>query len=1327
MRPEPTPIIHQLANKGPASFAQVSQWFLNQLDPGSTAYSLVYLYRLDGRSDPAIFQRSLNSVVERHDSLRTAFLLEDGALSQYVVPYRPFELEIVRLDGGDGETSARALAGKELRRPFDLERGPLFRASLALSADGAVYFVFAVHHSVFDAWSRGVFINDLLDAHAAFSAGSEPSLPTLAVTYLDYARWQRESLQGADAEACLARWLARLDGAPPVLNLPLDRPRSPLPFRPAGTTALRLPTGVSQSLREFCRQERATLFSGVFAAWAACLHRYSGQPPVVLGCPFAGRLRPELEQMVGMFVNTLPIRLDVDENATFRGLVKRAREYMLDAITDQAMPFERLVSALNVEHDFSRPPVYQVTLNKRNILQAVTQGGLCLQPIYIGLPATEFDLNLDITDLPVGIGLELQYDGALFMPESAALIVEHLAVLIENALANPDAPLNSLEMMSEAEQQKIVVTWNDTAEPLPDVCPHRLVERWAESNPDHIALVAGERRMSYAELNLAANRLAHRLAALRLAPGTPVGLFVEPSIEAVVGMLAAVKAGGACLPIPDDFPSERIAFMLEDSATPVVLTQAHLADRLQVGSRTIICLDDEGGLKSYPAENLSTGPGRDDPAIIYYTSGSTGRPKGVLVPHRAVLRMAANTSHVQVSPEDVVSQISSLSFDNATEEIWGALTSGATLVILPARQYLSPFDLQRAYERYGVTMSVLTTSFFNLIAQENPSAFAGLRLVDFGGESADYDSVSRVLEHGKPQHLLNGYGPTEATTISTMFEITAEMPRLASIPIGKPISNSTVYVVDRRLRPVPIGVPGELLIGGPGVALGYLNRPELTAEKFIPDHFSDQPGATLYRTGDLARFLPDGNLEFLGRADQQVKLRGYRIELEEIELALREHPAIKEAAVILKEGPQGKFLAAFWTPAQAATVPDLRTYLSNRLPEFMVPSFFLRLESFPYTASAKIDRLALAGEDVSLEPAMFEPPQTETEKRLATLWQEVLGVERVGSGDDFFALGGHSLLAAKLFARIEKEFGKRLPLAAIFRNGTLGALATLIEQDTGEAQRQIIVPMQPQGVAAGQRAGSVEVPLAGGRPPLFLIPGVGASPIYMREFALQFGAAQPVYGLAAVWRDSDARLIEESAEVYSRELQRVLPSGPYMLAGHSGGGLVALEIARRLRRGGREVAFLAFLDTLPPGIRERAPWRERIRSHARNLRRGSPREAWAYFRLLSGLLFARVLRYLPGGKRMARRMLATAPKPVARALAVGVYAMTPYDGPVTIFRVSERSRWSRRELHEGWPRYLRGPLTFVDVPGNHATMLKSPNVEELARQMFEHFPQDGRH
>jgi amino acid adenylation domain-containing protein len=1320
---EKSPITHQPATSGPASFSQQSQWLLNQLALDSTAYIIVYLYRLEGPFDPAIFERSLDFVLERHDALRATFHLEDGVLRQHISPHQPFKLETVLLYQGDGETSARMLAEQENLRPFDLEHGPLFRAKLGRTVDGTFYFVFAVHHIVFDASSRRVLLNDLLSANAAFSAGSEPSLSPLEVTYLDFVRWQRETLQGPAFDSLLARWIARLDGAPPAFDLPPDRPRLPLPYRQAKSVSRKLSAQQSKLLKQFCHQESATLFTGILSAWAACLQRYSGQRTLVIGCPFSGRVRPELEPIVGMFVNTLPIRLDMGGDSSFRQLLQHTRKIMLEAIADQALPFERLVSELRLERDISRAPVYQITINKRPFPYDGIRDPFRLQLIHLDLPPTEFDLNLDISDFPDGICLELQYDSTLFMPESASLMLDHLLVLIENALANPELPLDSLEMMSASEKHRILVTWNDTAIPIPDICPYRLFEQWAENRPGHIALLAGDRTISYFELNNAANRLAHRLKALDLPVGTAIGLFVEPSVEAVVGMLAVAKSGLAYLAIPDDFPADRITFMLEDSGAPVVLTQSHLRDALRSGARAVIELDDDRANEIFPADNLTHGPGLNDPAIIYFTSGSTGKPKGVLIPHRAVLRLACDTRFMEVLPDDVVSQISSLSFDNSTEEIWGALSSGATLAILPAPQYISPLELQRAFERYGVTFTVLTTSLFNLIAQENPAAFRHLRVVDFGGESADYDSVRRVLEHGKPERLLNGYGPTEAATISTMYEIAEDLSRLASIPIGRPISNTTVYVVDHNLRPVPIGVPGEILIGGPGVALGYINRPELTADKFIPDHIGGGAGAVLYRTGDLGRFLPDGNLEFLGRADQQIKLRGFRIELEEIELVLREHPSVKEAAVVLHQGPNGRFLVAFCTSRPSPTlVPDLRAYLHERLPDFMVPSVFERLESLPYSASAKIDRLALSRRHVSIEPVAYEPPAAGTEQRLAALWQETLGVVRVGALDDFFELGGHSLLAARLFARIEKQFGKRLPLASVFRNSTLRALADLIDRDTGEAHRQSIILMKTRSSDLDVEEALVSKSMLAGHPPLFLVPGVGASVLYLRELGLQFDPGQPIFGLTAVWRDSDARFIEESAEVYCREIQRTFPQGPYLLAGHSGGGLVALEIARRLGRDGGRVAWLAFLDTQPPGTRERPSLVSRIHAHVGNLRGKSVSEGLGYLQQRSSLLFARLVHYLPGGRKIARRVLATASKRVARELAVSYYELLPYDGAVTIFHVTERRWQGRSNPKDVWSNYLRGPITFVDVPGDHGTMLKQPHVRELARLITEHLP-----
>ncbi|WP_043408130.1 non-ribosomal peptide synthetase, partial [Archangium violaceum] len=1048
----------------PLSFSQLRLWFIDQLQPGSSAYNMPYVLRLEGALDEASLQRAFTELVRRHHSLRTTFGSEAGQPVQRIAPSASLPLSLVDLSSlppSERQEEARRLASHAVMRPFDLAHGPLLHASLFKLEAQLHLLALSMHHIVSDGWSMGILVREMAALYQAFSSGQPSPLPELPLQYADYAVWQRNWLQGSALEQQLDWWRHQLADAPSALELPTDKPRPSVQSHRGALVEVHLPKELSESLKAFCQREGVTPFMTLLAAFQVLLSRYSGQDDISVGSPIAGRRHSELEGLIGFFVNTLVLRARLAGVSTFHELLHQVRETTLGAFAHQDIPFEKLVEELQPPRDLSRSPLFQVMFALQNAPQStIDLPGLSLRPLMPDEVASKFDLILSLVDNPEGFFGTLEYCAELFEHDTVARMAEHLAELARQVVESPEKPLAQLTLLSQAERQRVLVEWNQTRTDYPrHGSIHGHFEAQARLTPDAIALQEGARTLTYRELDERANQLAWHLRSLGVGTEAMVGLLLERSTDMVVAMLATLKAGGAYLPLDTSYPSERLAFMLEDSSARVLITLQSLQARLPSHSARLLLLDSESSaLAQQPRHAPPSGSGSDNLAYLIYTSGSTGRPKGVAVPHLGVLRLVLSTNYVRFTPEDCVAHASNTAFDAATFEVWGALLSGARLVILSREQLLSPLELGATLRAHSVSTLFLTTALFNQIAALSPSSFSSLRHLLVGGEAIDVTSVRHVLEAAPPSRLLNVYGPTESTTFATWYRIQSVAPDASSVPIGSPISNTTAFVLDEHLQPVPPGVPGELYLGGDGLARGYFGRPELTAEKFIPHPFSSSPGARLYRTGDKARWLPDGQLEFLGRLDSQVKLRGFRIELGEIESALRAHPSVRQAIVVVRQDSGDKRLVAYVVPTsprppgegrgEGGASPELTsvalsTFLKGTLPEYMVPSAFVSLESLPLTPNGKVDTQALpAPEASSLQStAAYVAPRDELERRLADIWSQVLHTERIGIHDNFFELGGHSLLATQVVSRIRSAFQVELPLRALFEAPTVAALA----------------------------------------------------------------------------------------------------------------------------------------------------------------------------------------------------------------------------------------------------------------------------------------------
>jgi len=906
-------------NLVPLSFAQQRLWFLDQLQPGSPYYNVPKAIRLSGALNVEALHRTLEALIARHESLRTTFATVGANPVQVITPTLSLALPMVdlsELPESEHEGEAVRLAAEEALRPFDLSRGPLVRATLVRLGQEEYVLLLTMHHIISDGWSMGVLFRELGILYEAFSQNKPSPFEELQIQYADYAVWQREWLQGEVLEQQLRYWKKRLGGELPILELPTDRPRPAVQSFRGTFRHVALPQELSARLKALSQQEGATLFMTLLAAFQTLLARYTGQDDIIVGSPIANRTRIETEGLIGFFVNTLVMRSDLSGNPTFRQLLEQVKDVALGAYAHQDLPFEKLVEELQPERGLSHNPLFQVMFALQNARGAALElAGLALSPVQARRVTSKFDLALFMWEEADELKVTIEYSTDLFEATTIERMLGHFQVLLEGIITDPERPLSELPLLTEAERQQLLVEWNDThTEYSRNQTVQQLFEAQAEQTPDAVAVVYEGEQLTYAELNKRANQVAHHLRKHGVGPDVLVGIMMERSVEMVVGLLGILKAGGAYAPLDPAYPQERLAFMLRDAAVPVLLTQERLRESLLEHQAQVIRLDaDWEAIAGESAENLPSAATAESLAYVMYTSGSTGQPKGVAVTHRSIVRLVKNTNYVELSSREVFLQFAPVSFDASTFELWGCLLNGARLVVFPAGTP-SLEELSQVLVEQQVSTLWLTAGLFHQMVDDHLQGLKGVRQLLAGGDVLSVPHVERVLRELPECQLINGYGPTENTTFTCCHRVPAEAQLGSSVPIGRPIANTQIYILDAHLQPVPVGVAGELYIGGDGLARGYLNRPALTAERFIPDPFSREPTSRLYRTGDRVRYLTDGTIEFFGRFDQQVKVRGYRIELEEIEAVLSEHPLVEQAVVMAREDAVGdKRLVAYVT------------------------------------------------------------------------------------------------------------------------------------------------------------------------------------------------------------------------------------------------------------------------------------------------------------------------------------------------------------------------------------------------------------------------------
>jgi amino acid adenylation domain-containing protein len=1047
------------------SSAQERLWFVHQVAPDSAAYNIPSAFRIRGHLDTAALEESFTQILERHESLRTTFADKDGMSVQIVGPPVAFHLileDLSDLPSALRETEVRRLVTEESLKLFDLSKDIMLRAKLfRLSAQEHV-LVITTHHIASDGWSMGLIFHELQELYVSFVQDRAPTLPDLPIQYTDFSQWEKTQLQGGVFDYHGAYWTSHLKDAPDTLELPANDISDARKGEEGCRESYIIPNDLAGRLVELSNKERSTLFITLLAAFKALLYRYTRQNDLVVGVPAADRNLPETEHLIGFFVNVLALRTRLSGAMTLRELIREVREVAVGAYEHQEFPFMRLIEELQPTRTVGRNPFVQVVFALHNTPRSpydLEIPGLDVSGFEIKDGVFDFDLIFNAIQSEDHLRLLIEYNRHLYTHETIRRMVDHFKTVLEAMVSDPDQSLDNFPLLTPSEYRQVVYEWNDTTTQYPkDLSVDRLFEEQALRTPDAPAVRFEEKQLSYEELDLLSDNMAHHLKRLGAEAGSSVGLYLPRSAEMIAAMLGALKIGAAYLPLDPSYPQERLAFMLKDSDVKVIVTTGALRESLPATYAEYLCVDHDE-MKSPPGgiEKQSGVSDGDSLAYIMYTSGSTGTPKAIGIPHRGIVRLALNTNYLEVAPSDVVAQISNASFDAATFEIWDPLLNGACISVIPTTTVLSPRLLAQTLQEKNITILWLTAGLFDRLAVEVPWVFKSLRCIMFGGDVINTDALRMVLSAGPPEILLNMYGPTESTTFTTWYQV-RDLPEGAkSVPIGRPIANTQVYILDDSLQPVPIGVPGELYIGGDGLAVGYANMPELTRETFVSNPFADAPGDRLYKTGDIAKYLPDGNIEFLGRGDDQVKIRGFRIQLGEIELVLQQHAAI-ERAVVLVEGHEeaemqgsrasDKRLVAYLVLTEISDLSDteLREFLRTKLPDYMVPSEFCVLDEVPLTPHGKLDRETLRGmsRQQLVSSDRYTLPGTRVEKILADIWQEVLHMDQVHAQDKFFDLGGHSLLAMTVPSKIEKATGVRVSPVDIMMQ-TLGQLATVVE------------------------------------------------------------------------------------------------------------------------------------------------------------------------------------------------------------------------------------------------------------------------------------------
>ncbi|PNJ95094.1 non-ribosomal peptide synthetase [Cylindrospermopsis raciborskii C04] len=1332
----------------PLSFSQSRLWFLDLLEKENAAYNISVAFRLEGDLNVDALQESWQNIIQRHEVLRTTFDNVQGSPIQIVHDWSELKLTIRNLSCLDFQTQQETLR-KSIQEvvitPFNLNQLPLLRIHLyQLSADVSVLLL-VIHHIIADGWSLGVMVKELSLFYTAICQRNIPSIPPLSIQYGDFANWQREVFQKTQLPIQLAYWKQKLTGANQILELPTDYPRSPIPSYQGSAVNFAINPQTTQEFKKLCESQGATLFMGLLAVFSILLMRYSGQEDLLIGTPIANRNRKQTEDLIGFFVNTLVIRNNLSGNPNFINLLSITKEETLQAYAHQDVPFEKIVEEINPQRNLSQHPLFQVMFVWQNApMNKLELPNLQLSPWRLEQRLAKFDLTLLMTETEQGIDGTWEYRTDLFAPETINRMIGHFETLLKGIIAEPQKPITHLPILTSHEKNQLLFQWNQTQFEYPlyqqNKCLHQLFELQVEKTPNNVAVVFKNQSLTYFQLNQRANQLAHYLQAKGIGPETLVGVCLERSEQLIISILAVLKAGGAYVPIDPAYPSDRLEFLFQDSGIVLLITQRKVISQLPECGAEIIILEDiakqiEGNNSQTPAVNILP----ENAAYVIYTSGSTGKPKGCIVTHANVIRLFnSTTTWFNFHSEDIWTLFHSYAFDFSVWEMWGGLLYGGQVVVVPHWTVRSPKDFLQMLATHKVTVLNQTPSAFKQIisvVQQKPEKLS-LRYVIFGGEALELADLQPWIElYGDMQpELINMYGITETTVHVTYRPITQKdiinnLNYRASV-IGQSIPDLELYILDENLDPTPIGVAGEIYIGGAGVTRGYLQQPGLTAQRFIPHVHSKNPGSRLYRSGDLARHLPDGEIQYLGRADQQIKIRGFRIELGEIEAVLAQHPNVLNAVVVVSgDSSATNSLIAYYvsTEKQFTSSGVLRDFLKEKLPDYMIPNSFIVLDHLPMTPNGKIDRKLLAGLNINrtFDAHQHVSPRTLLEYKLVEIWEEILQVRPIGVTENFFDLGGHSLLAIRLIAAIEQKLKCNLPVVSLFREGTIEKIALLLDQDHQKASNHsdILIPLQTQGDLL----------------PLFLVHqagGYGLSySVLAEKLAVGMGKKLPIYAIQSPGLDgkqSPLESIEEMANTYIHTIREIQPHGPYLLGGHSLGGLIAFAMASQLEAMGEQIERVLIIDTHPP-----MPTDETIASLEDNagiicfmveqIALFFNKNVTINYQTISSLDQDSQLDYVAqtleqhnlippnSGNSLIARLI--------KVYKANLRASVVYQPPVnrsniTLFITPSLAAKFPNDPTVGWQKLTTQKVQVCRVMGEHQTMLKEPEVENLVTEIM---------
>jgi amino acid adenylation domain-containing protein len=1290
------------AHEVPASASQLRIWYMHQLSPDSAAYNIAAPIRFTGPLNKDALARSLRELIRAHESLRTTFRGAEGTPVQIIS--EALDLAIPETDLRKVPVEFRIKVAKrilsaESQRSFDLAKGPLIRVLLIRIGDEDHVLLLNMHHVISDQWSLAVIAREVTALYNHFCKSTSLPKDELRAQYADFAIWQHNWLTRERLDAQLAYWKTQLADLVP-LALPTDHPRPSVQTFHGAYHTIELSSPLMDALKRHAAEENASLYMLFLAAFKVLLCRYTGQEDIAIGSPIANRSRLEWERVVGTFINILVLRTNISGNPTFRQVLRRVRQVVLEAFTNSDAPFETLVKELQSGRDPSRSPLVQVLFN----FQSTAVGNINLLdlswvPFEIEQSSAQFDLSITI-DPEVTRKILIAYNTDLYKAETVIRMLQHYQTLLEAIAADPDQILSNVTIVRERERRQLLLEWNQTEADFPQICIHQLFEEQAHKSPDSVAVIFGGEQISYRELEQRANQAAWHLSVMGVRSGILVAVCIERSVDLIAALLGVLKAGGAYLPIDPNYPAERIDFMLEDSGAAILLTQEKLLKDLSHKAHSTLCFDAIARdliVESVRANSLSQ---QCDLAYVIYTSGSTGKPKGVEIEHRSVVNfLNSMRKKLGVSERDVMLSVTTVSFDISVLEFFLPLTLGGRVIITPREIAVDAKRLKLQIETSGVTVMQATPTTWRMLTEAGWRGFDRFKVL-CGGESLPLDLAHQLLRAGNI--IWNLYGPTETTVWSTACQIE---PNCERVSIGKPIDNTRVYILDRNMEPVPAGIIGELYIGGVGVARGYLKHPELTAQKFLPDPYGDDPNARLYKTGDLGRYVSGGNIEHLGRMDAQLKIRGHRIEPGEIEAKLREYPEVTDALVVEMEFAPGEKRLVAYVVARASEYHQLRNFLLRKLPEHMVPSAIVRLQALPIAPGGKLNRQALpvpSPRDWCSKKA-FVAPRDRLELQLAQIWRLIIGLKSVGVLDNFFELGGHSLSVIRVIAAIKKQLGVDLPVAALFAAPTIEQLAVVIRSEGWVAPRNCIFEIKP----------------GGSKPPLFLV-GFGFAGLQT-----YLDAEQPVYGLSLLGLlDTQVKptSIREIAASFIESIRTVQPNGSYYLAGYSAGGLIAFEVAHLLVSEGEKIGLLALLDTYGPKSR-RLPFLQRLPAHWRALKCREHHERVAYlaFTLCHNVnkVWNQVVSSISSSSSVQSVALASKNLSKIYDAAFREYMPEVFPGRGVLLRSKVPKATCYNDADRGWSDMFMKGLEVHEVTGDHRTMLQEPYVRDVATRLNE--------